>query len=326
MKSKLGKIALVFMAAVLLMACGGGGGGGGSATPSPTATPTPTPAPATNVTINSINSETCDAAVAYVTVTNEYNELVMGLVESDFTLFVDGSEVDPTAFAFIDCANTDVSVSFVMDYSRSAIETLDAMKQAVINFIEAMDPEDEGEVIRFAGTSEVTQLFTTDKDLMIAAINSDFPDQSNTNIFSPLVTAVTDASDEARTGRGAVIIFTDGFHNYNTYPTPTADDVIDLASTNGIPIFVIGYMSERDDDRIASDRAVLQRLAEETGGVYLEATSTDSFEDLYAQMADLIQNQYQITFDGTGGTELQIRVNNGGVTGQSEIEDYLCDI
>jgi hypothetical protein len=43
-------------------------------------------------------------------------------------------------------------------------------------------------------------------------------------------------------------------------------------------------------------------------------------------MAELIQNQYQITFDGVGGDELQISVDNGGVTGESEIEDYICEI
>ncbi|MBI5897312.1 MAG: VWA domain-containing protein [Desulfobacterales bacterium] len=316
MKFSLGKISLVFMAAAIFLACGGGGGGGGTPTPTPTASPTPTPAPATHVTINSIDSDVCGAAVAYVTVTDEYNALVTGLTEDDFTLLVDGSPTAIADFSFIDFASTPVSVSFVMDYSRSSADTLAAMKEAAIVFIQGMDDDDEGEVIRFAGNFEVTQTYTTNKNLLIAAINEDFADQANTDVWSPLITAVNDTA--ARAGRGAVIVFTDGFHNYTTFPTPTVDDVIDLAVAENIPVFAIGYLIQRD-----SDREDLQLLAEETGGVFLEAPSTDSFEDLYQQIANIIQNQYQVTFDGTGGTELEITVDTGDTTG-SDVEGYTC--
>jgi hypothetical protein len=200
------------------------------------------------------------------------------------------------------------------------------MKEGAISFIQGMDNDDEGEVIRFAGTHEVTQEFTTIKNDLIAAINSAFPDATNTDIFSPLMTAITDASDPARTGRGAILMFTDGFHNYTVYDEVTADDVIASANENGIPIFVIGYMFARTDGRIESDRETLQRLAEETGGVYLEAPDTDSFSDLYMQMADIIQNQYKITLNGVGGSELRIRVDRNGVTGSSEIDDFSCNL
>ena len=283
-----------------------------------------------NANLNQIELACPDVRV-FVTVTDQDGFVLTGLDETNFTLsddIVGNQDIDDVTFASE--VALPISVSLVLDYSGSIVvdpDVVAAMEDAATTFVEELDASDEAEIIKFATLVEVVQTFTTNKTLLASAINDSWDSgTANTALYDAAYQAVDDTGSRL-TNRQAVIILTDGKDDDGTgnpLSTRTIGEVITLAQSNGVPIFTIGLGENVDD-------AVLEQMADDTGGQYFQAPTADRLRTIYQQLTGILENQYIITYnpgDQDGATvELTVEVGVPGTTGDSDSKEFTaCDL
>ena len=244
-----------------------------------------------------------DPIKAYVTVTDAGGKPVGGLTAADFTVLVDGAVVSSPAFSLPPAQdpNQKVSVVFVMDYSSSVTSVaLTGLQEAVIDFINAMQPGDYAAIVKFNNTNpsraSVVQPFTqidggAGTSALIGAVMAPYPG-AGSNLYDGLKLAVdqfTAPSTSLPPGPKAIVLASDGNENSSTI---TGTAVVDQANAAGISIFSIGVgnvLSGRPED-------ILKELAARTGGQYLPAPTEGQIGSAYVTVSNLLINEYVLTF------------------------------
>ncbi|HEX6057258.1 MAG TPA: VWA domain-containing protein [Intrasporangium sp.] len=199
-----------------------------------------------------------------------------------------------------------VVLAFDVSTSMSATDIkptrLEAAKAAARQFIDKQPPSVRLGVVAFGGTGLVTERPTTDKSAVLAAVNR-LDAQGETSLGGGLLGAlsaiagrpVTNVatsesgsnaeSDIGYYGGTSIVLLTDGENT--TGPDPR--DVAELTSAAGVRIEPIGLgtpegaVLQVDGFSIATalDKAVLQDIADATGGTYREAGDAASLAKIY---------------------------------------------
>jgi Ca-activated chloride channel family protein len=251
-----------------------------------------------NVTINQVESDLqCPAATvtAYVSVTDQAGYPITGLLENNFLVIEDAANMNIEDFSFVSQITTPISVGLVMDNSGSITdipEALSDMQDAVTYFVDQLAADDEAEIVKFGSRVEVVQNFTSDKYLLKIAIEKEVDLGRNSAIYDAAYVAVDDTSSRIKE-RKAVIVVTDG-RDYdgsgNTYSSKTLSNVISFANEKGIPIFTVGLGEKVNEDD-------LKQMADDTGGQYFSAPTSDNLSNIYKQLSDILfENQYIIKY------------------------------
>jgi len=244
-----------------------------------------------------------DPIQAFVTVTDANGNPVPGLTAADFTMLVDGVTVTAPAVTQPPSqdANQHVSVVFAMDFSPSVVDTnVTVMRQAVIDFINAMEVGDYAAIVKFNVTNpngaSVVQPFTridgaAGTQALIAAVNADYPGRES-NIFDGVTVSVAHFATPPAplpAGPKAIILVTDGDENNSTADINTA---IAAAVDTGTPIFTVGI----GDFSSVTSQNILRALPSGTGGTFYPAPTDADIGDAYAQISQLLNNEYVITY------------------------------
>ena len=188
-----------------------------------------------------------------------------------------------------------------MDYSPSVVENhVAVMRQAVIDFINAMDVGDYAAIVKFNVTNpngaSVVLPFTridgaTGTQALIDAVNADYPGRES-NIFDGVTVSVAHfAAPPAPLPAGpkAIILVTDGDENNSTADINTA---IAAAVDAGTPIFTVGI----GDFTSATSQQILNALPNGTGGTFYPAPTDADVGAAYAEISQLLNNEYVITY------------------------------
>ena len=199
-----------------------------------------------------------------------------------------------------------VVLAFDVSTSMSATDIkptrLEAAKAAARQFIDKQPPSVRLGVVAFGGTGLVTERPTTDKSAVLAAVNRlDAQGEAALGggqlgalsaIAGRPVTKVAtsesgsnEESDIGYYGGTSIVLLTDGENT--TGPDPR--DVAELTSAAGVRIEPIGLgtpegaVLQVDGFSIATalDKAVLQDIADATGGTYREAGDAASLAKIY---------------------------------------------
>ena len=285
-----------------------------------------------NVRINQVGSTNCSGipvVTAYVSVTDQGGYPVITLSQDDFLITeVGGYGGFPTeAPSFVSDVSETISVALVMDYSGTIVGSQDAvddMEESVAAFVANLGTDDEAEIIKFATTIAVAQDFTSNKTLLTDAINTSLDVGEHTALYDAVVKGVDD-TDLRSKNRKAVIVITDGVDDDglgNPISSNNLNDAINYANSNGIPIFTVGMGS-------IIDSAVLQQMADDTGGQFYNAINSDNLRNIYQQLADILFNdQYILTYNsglGIGVTaNLTIKATSATIEGSDTKEITVC--
>lgn len=197
-----------------------------------------------------------------------------------------------------------LTVSTVNDYSGSMRNELDAVEAALQGFYGVYPDGLQTEVIKFAGDTTIYYpLGAASGDAFTAALTTR-PELGTTALYDAITTAVTDTCQG--NGFKAVLVLTDGQDNASQV---SLDDTIRFAQANRVPLFVVGFGY--------ADKAVLKRLAEETGGVYLyfpydvyqQLGRDQVYATAYQLFANLFNYTYLTTFDNVPALTVSLRVS-----------------
>jgi hypothetical protein len=260
-----------------------------------------------------------DPIQTFVRVTNG-GVPVIGLDITDFSVRIDGELVSllPEYLTLppAEDPNQHVSVVFTMDYTSSVTDiALEAMQTAVIDFINAMDPGDMAAIIKFNNDSgpTVVAAFTeisADNSALADAVLAPYPGDGSNILDAANVAVQQFSSTTLPDGPKAVILITDG---KDSHSSDSLEEVVASASDGSIPIFTIGVGNPNQ-----SGLDVLTGLAEETGGLYFDATDGD--EDIaaaYLAIRNLLNGEYLISIPFGDITDCSAHALEVTVSGQS---------
>lgn len=233
------------------------------------------------------------------------NELAIG----DFDLTYDGGSIalDDAIYRTV---NEPLSIALVMDDSGSlTVNERTTIQNAVVDFINALAPNDAAEVIKFKDTIAVMQAFTTDKQALVKAVLAKFPNPalSGSVLYEAITQGIMDA--EVQIGRKAVIAITDG----DATASPPFDfaSVIAEAERTGIPVYTIGLGQ-------LLNPAVLSDIARETGGVYYDLDISAAVFQAYASLQTVLREEWVLSFTQPlpgGSHDIGVDVTFAGATG-----------
>jgi VWFA-related protein len=226
------------------------------------------------------------------TVTDPSNRFVLGLQKQDFHLFEDGVEQNITNFSGED---TPLSVGLVFDASGSMGDKLRTSRQAAIQFLKTMNPQDEAFLIQFSDKAELVAGFTSQSEEIQNKLLA---------VQSGGLTAMLDAAEmallemkKAKNPRKAILIVSDGGDNNSRY---TSAEIQSLVREADVQIYAMGIFEPTiflglSKEEISGPK-LLSELAEQTGGRAFTASDPYDLPSVAARIGIELRNQYVLAY------------------------------
>ncbi|MBI5646010.1 MAG: VWA domain-containing protein [Ignavibacteriae bacterium] len=170
----------------------------------------------------------------------------------------------------------DVSLSMAFiegtrDYDPDSVKWRRA-KQVFVESFRRLRPIDYGAFLSFARTSALHQNFTHDADRLARVIES-LSLRSGTAIYDAALMAL--GYCDADTGKTVMILLTDGSDQSSI---SSIDDVVNMARTIGVPIYMIGLGVD------SIDVPGMRSMAERTGGEFFLAPTSEQLSDVLGRI------------------------------------------
>lgn len=245
----------------------------------------------TNIVQVETGASSPDWVKIYMVVTDQEGNPLQNFTVGNFAVMefqTDSIDVDAgeiTFDVFGGTAGGTIVTPLTMDYSGSmSAENITDMETACSTFVVMMQSQDRAEIIKFSDYVGVVQAFTSDKNLLIAAIKDSIWPSGLTALYDAVFQGIEDACPE--TGLRAVLAFTDGWENASTH---TLADCIAEALSCGLGVYTVGLGSP--------DSVSLDSLARATGGRYYHAPTSQELADLYSLISGQLQNSYTLKWN-----------------------------
>jgi len=283
------------------------------ATPPAPAPPAPEAAPGEPTFKVDVNLVTFPA-----TVTDGYGRYVGSLRREQFTLYEDGT---PQAISLFHNEIVPVSVGIIIDTSGSMENKIHGAADALVHFVNTIQPDDDVFLMRFSGTVELELDFTGNRELFARAAQS-LEARGTTRLYD----AVAEALEKIRAGRHkkkALLVITDGMDKSSQV---TFEEVLQAARESEVLIYCMGIWPEEQGlfrrGRMRSrdegvDMRVLEAFSDATGGRAFSVESAhhgsvDMIDRAAQDVSTELRQQYTVGYYPTNpardGTYRKIRL------------------
>jgi VWFA-related protein len=226
------------------------------------------------------------------TVTDPSNRYVLGLQKADFHLFEDGAEQNIAHFSGEDVP---LSVGLVFDTSGSMGDKLRTSRQAAVQFLRTMNPQDEAFLIEFSDRAELAVGFTSHIEEIENKLMALQPGG---------LTAMLDAGEmalhemkRAKNPRKTILIISDGGDNNSQY---TSSQIQSLVREADIQIYAMGVFEPSVYIGMAKEEVsgprLLSELAEQTGGRAFSASDPNDLPSVATRIGIELRNQYVLAY------------------------------
>ena len=253
---------------------------------------------------------TGDAVRLFVTVTDKDGRLVTTLTQNDFEVRDEGKVQPITVF---DNTPQPIRLIVMLDVSGSMEGNLPLLRAASSELFKRLRPDDGAKVGTFGYEVEISPSFTRDvRELEGALPRSIAPDAP-----TPLWRGVDEAmnalgpASEPREQRTAILVLSDGKDaeppSFRRRPM-SQSEVIDRARREDVMIYGVAMRSRRNRPLPIGPNNLqavliadlpdpgLAKVAEETGGGYIEIRPTQDLGEAFARVADELHSQYLLGF------------------------------
>ena len=232
-----------------------------------------------------------DEVVLNATVLDGHHQ-VPDLKKEDFEVFEDGVRQTIRSFQHNDIP---VSIALVIDNSGSMSAKRPAVNKAALDLIAASNPEDEAFVVNFSDEAYLDQDFTHDVAKLREGL-SHIEAKGGTALRDAVIASADKLAAEARHSKQVILLITDGEDNASTQDrTQTIERVQRLS---GPVIYTIGLLfgDEMSRSEVKNAREDLKILSDETGGMAFFPKSVEQIDQIAAEVARDIRNQYTIGY------------------------------
>jgi Ca-activated chloride channel family protein len=230
-----------------------------------------------------------DLVTVPVTITDAMNRPVTGLERGNFQLFENKQQQEIKNFSSED---TPVSIGIIMDVSGSMENKIERAREAVRQFCEAANPQDEFFMITFSDAPRLATDFTNRPEEIEGALLG-AQSRGRTSLLDAIYMGIRKMKD-ARYTRRALLIMSDGGDNHSRY---TDHDVKNAVREADVLIYAVGTY-----DRYASTQEellgpiLLQNVAGVTGGQAYTITNPAELPEVTRAIGTRLRHQYMLTY------------------------------
>src|ERR1700751_3109170 len=232
--------------------------------------------------------------VLHATVVDDYGKLVTSLDRSAFSVYQNGQPQTITSFRREDVP---VAIGIVIDNSGSMRDKRTEVNDAVMNLIRASNPQDEVFVVNFGQTPYLDQDFTSDVNLLQAALHQTST-RGSTALYDAVVASNVHLRNNPRLEKKVLLVITDGQDNMSR--ETLQDAMRKLQSNKGAVLYAIG-LTDGAEGMSRAGRDALQDLATSTGGAAYFPQRVEDVDAITRSVAHDIRSQYTLTYN-PGGT------------------------
>jgi VWFA-related protein len=271
-----------------------------------------------------------EAVRVFVTVTDRDGRLVTTLERGDFEVRDEGKPQPITQF---DNKPQPIRLIVMLDVSGSMTGNLQLLRAAAGQLFARLLPEDVARVGTFGQEVTISPTFTRDPTELSAALPTYIPPDAPTTLWRAIDDAIGSFGGGDDT-RKVILVLSDGKDSgplsFRQRPSSQAD-VIDRARREDVMIYAVGMRSRgarpsapgmgqgglREMMLADLPDPGLARVAEESGGGYIEIRMGEDLGAAFAGVADELHTQYLLAFappkrDGKVH-EIGVRIAKGGL-------------
>jgi VWFA-related protein len=221
-----------------------------------------------------------------------------------------------------------VDVCLAIDRSPSMLDEnkLGYAKAAAREFLAQLAPEDHAALITFSNGSSLDQGLTGERAPMLSAIDRTQVSGNTTTFMDAVYWSISQVALQPQGGgsvvatgavrpdaRRVVLALTDGNDRASRV---MPDELINYARANGVSLCMVALGMD-------ASSAQMQYLAQQTGGIFLQAPAPRDLQSLYVLLAQQLRQEYRITLrsprpepDGTK-RDLRVSLVSQNITGDA---------
>jgi VWFA-related protein len=222
------------------------------------------------------------------TVLDVRRHLVTNLAPTNFAVYEDNQPQKITSFKREDIP---VSIGIVVDNSGSMRTKRAAVTKAVLNLIQASNPQDEVFVVNFNDDPYLDQDFTNKLDPLREALDR-VDSRGGTALYDAVIASADHLAKGAKKEKKVLLVVTDGVDNESRESLESA--IRKVQDDNGPTIYTIGILG--DEPGIKRAKRALQSLSDQTGGVAFFPKDLVEVDEISQEVARDIRNQYSLTY------------------------------
>ena len=220
----------------------------------------------------------------YASIFDKRGNPLANLTRDRFEVFDAGT---PQPLAVFEGADDVLSCALLLDTTGSMTDYLPTLRIAVIHFVDDLRAEELIAVYTFNRTLQQAQAFTADKKLVKQAVMRTSA-AGGTRLFDSVAQVSRDL--EARPGKKALVIFTDGDDNASMLNAAGASR---QASQSGVPIYIIAQGTALKDARLMK---ILDEMAANTGGIAFRLTRPDKIGEVFSEISRNLRHTYLLSW------------------------------
>jgi Ca-activated chloride channel family protein len=228
-----------------------------------------------------------EEVVLHATVVDDQQHLVTGLDRGDFQIFENGVPQTITSFRREDIP---VEIGIVVDNSGSMRDKREQVGQGVLNLIRASNPQDQVFVVNFGQNPYLDQDFTSNVNLLQAALRQE-ASRGSTALYDAVSASAVHLEHNPRLSKKVLLVITDGQDNMSQ--ETLQETLRRLQKPDGPTLYSIGLLGS---GLHSEGREALQELANATGGSAYFPDSLDQVDSITRAVAHDIRSQYIIAF------------------------------
>ena len=268
------------------------------------------------------------------------NRMVPDLKKDSFQVFEDGVKQKLIGFQHTDLP---VSIALVVDNSGSMGRKRPSVNKSALDLIEASNPQDEAFVVNFSDEAVIDQDFTSDVNKLREGLGY-MEARGGTALFDAVAASADKLAADAKHPKQVLILITDGWDNASTLNLEQT--ILRVQQLSGPVIYSIGLLFGDEDmsrDDIKHARRALELLSSETGGMAFFPKSIEQIDQIAAEVARDIRNQYtlgyhsskpstvpgfrrvEVTAEGKGMGKLIVRTRTGYYPGTHVVKQAAAE-
>jgi VWFA-related protein len=194
-----------------------------------------------------------------------------------------------------------VSIAMVVDNSGSMSRKRPSVNKSALDLIEASNPQDEAFVVNFSDEAFIDQDFTSDLSKLRDGL-SHIESRGGTALYDAVVASADKLVADAKRPKQVLVLITDGEDNASTLNLQQT--IHRVQQLSGPVIYSIGLLFGDEMSRSEVKHACLslEMLSTETGGMAFFPKSIEQVDQIAAEVAKDIRNQYTIGYHSTKPT------------------------
>jgi Ca-activated chloride channel homolog len=233
--------------------------------------------------------KTVNLVLVPVTITDRMDRIVRGLEKKNFRIFEGDQEQKIRDFSSQDAP---VSLGIILDISGSMQDKFQRAKEAVVEFCQDANPQDEMFLITFSDSPHLLTGFTSNVNEIQNELTLTAP-HGRTALLDAIYLGIHEMQ-HARYSRKALLIISDGGDNNSRYTEGELKSVIEEA---GVMIYTIGIYDSyfpTPEERLGPE--LMSEISAVTGGRSFTIDNPNDLPEVASKIGAEIRNQYLLAY------------------------------